>query len=361
MELCIINEQKLQLVVLLDDDMQLVKPVCDFIRFQQQKGLAFNSLKAYGRDLLTFWRFLASFNGDYTDTTPALIADFIDYLRCDEVGYISLYTESVRTNQTINRILGTVRSFYQFLSDMKGINNPILMRDINRSQSMFRSLLYHARTDNRTKQSIFKLKESKHVVKLVPTEDIELFLSTLTKQRDILMYKLLYLTGARIQEVLDLEIDSVPVPDMSQLVGVFRQIKSKGKCRDLYVPMSLIAELDNFIIEKRNRIDTTHSYVFVSEQTRQLGKQLTYSAVYDKLKKVQAEIGINFNFHDLRHTFCSNLIQSGVDASVAQLIMGHEHISTTQKYTHLSDCFIRESLAQYWKKGFVVGGVSYEK
>ena len=96
---------------------------------------------------------------------------------------------------------------------------------------------------------------------------------------------MLYLTGARIQEVLDLEIDSVPLPDMSQLVGCFRQIKSKGKTRDLYVPMSLIKELDDFIMEERNLIDTDHSYIFVSEQKRQLGKQLTYRAAMTSLKR----------------------------------------------------------------------------
>ncbi len=134
---------------------------------------------------------------------------------------------------------------------------------------------------------------------------------------------------------------------MSKTIGVFQQIKSKGKTRNLYVPMSLIAELDDFIFEERNLINTDNSYIFVSEQPKQIGKQLTYSAAYDKLKKVQSDIGIYFNFHDLRHTFCSNLIQSGMDISVARIIMGHEHISTTQKYTHLSEPYIEDSLSRY--------------
>lgn len=94
----------------------------------------------------------------------------------------------------------------------------------------------------------------------------------------------------------------------------------------------------------------------MSEQKRQIGKQLTYSAAYDKLKKVQAEIGIDFNFHDLRHTFCSNLIQSGMDVSVVRMIMGHEHLSTTQTYTHLSNSYIEDSLSRYWDKSSLIGG-----
>ena len=134
--------------------------------------------------------------------------------------------------------------------------------------------------------------------------------------------------------------------------------KVTPKTRDLYVPMSLIKELDDFIMEERNLIDTDHSYIFVSEQKRQLGKQLTYRAAYDKLKKVQEEIGVDFNFHDLRHTFCSNLVQSGMDVSVVRMIMGHEHLSTTQKYTHLSNPYIEDSLSRYWNQSTLIGGGS---
>ena len=122
--------------------------------------------------------------------------------------------------------------------------------------------------------------------------------------------------------------------------------------------MSLLAELDEFIMEERSQIETDHSYIFVSEQKKQLGKQLTYAAAYDKLKQVQAEVGVDFNFHDLRHTFCSNLIESGMDVSMAKIIMGHEHISTTQKYTHLSDPYIEDSLSRYWSRSALIGGGS---
>ena len=109
--------------------------------------------------------------------------------------------------------------FYQFEADMQEIDNPILMHDVNRPFNAFKGILEHAKSDNKTKQSIFKVKESDYKINLVTDDEMELFLNRLDKRRDILLYKMLYLTGARIQEVLDLEIDSVPLPDMSQLVG----------------------------------------------------------------------------------------------------------------------------------------------
>lgn len=361
MELHIIEGTGKQIVVLLDSEMRIIKPVYNFLKFQRQKDCALNTLKANGNDLRMFWKFLYENGYEYDKVTPNMIADFIDYLRKDGEDVLALHKESARTNRTINRILSTVHMFYQYQADMHEVDNPILMHEVNRPFNMFKSILHHAKSDNKTKQSIFKVKQSEHVVRLVTDDEMEVFLSKFKKRRDVLLYKILYLTGARIQEVLDLEIESVPVPDMSKPVGVFQQIKSKGKHRNLYVPMSLIAELDDFIFEERNMIATDNSYIFVSEQKKQLGKQLTYCAAYDKLKKIQEKIGIYFNFHDLRHTFCSNLIQSGMDASVARIIMGHEHISTTQKYTHLSNPYIEDSLSRYWRQNSLIGGISNEK
>lgn len=361
MELSVVKKEGKEFVVLLDDNMRIVKPVYAYLKYQRQKDRTFNTLKANGSDLSIYWQFLNENRFEYDKVTPPMIGLFIDYLRDNDDGITSIHAESARTNSTINRILSTVHMFYQYCADMREIDNPILMHDISRPQNMFKSILHHARSDNQTKQSIWKVKESDYAIRLVTDEEIEAFLSQLTKRRDILMYKTLYLTGARIQEVLDLEIESIPVPDMSKSIGVFQQIKSKGKTRNLYVPMALIQELDNFIFEERNLIDTDNSYIFVSEQERQLGKQLTYSAVYDYKEKLQDRIGIHFNFHDLRHTFCTSLVESGMDVSVVQMIMGHEHISTTLKYTHLSNPYIKDSLIKYWNKSALLGSAFNEK
>lgn len=357
MELHVIEETERLKVVLLNNDMTIVKPVYDFLKFQQQKCKADNTIRAYGRDLTLFWIFLEKKHYTYDQITPRIIAEFIDFLRGGD-DRLTLHKESMRSNRTINRILSTIHAFYLFQSEVQEIDNPILMREVSRPTNIFRSILDHTRTNNRAKQSIFKLKESKYAVHLVTDTEMELVLGKLTKRRDILLYKLLYLTGARIQEVLDLEIKSIPVPDMTKSIGFLRQIKSKGKYRDLYVPMSILAELDEFIMEERSQIDTEHGYIFVSEQKKQLGKQLTYSAAYNKLKKVQIEAGVDFNFHDLRHTFCSNLIESGMDVSVVKIIMGHESIATTQKYTHLSNHYIEDSLSHYWSQSTLFGGDS---
>ena len=361
METHIIERDGKPIFVLLDDEMRIVMPVYRFLEYQRLRNRAFNTLKANSSDLRLYWMFLRDNRYMYDQISPITIADFIDYLRTSDDGAIVLNKESKRTNKTINRILSTVYMFYQFEAEMNEINNPILMHKVSRPFNAFKGILEHTKSDNKTKQSIWKVKERSYEPKLVTDYEMELVLNALDKRRDILLYKTLYLTGARIQEALDLEIDSIPVPDMSQAVGCIHQIKSKGKTRDLYVPMMLIRELDDFIFQERILIDTDHSYIFVSEQKRQLGKQLTYRAAYDKLKKVQAEVGVTFNFHDLRHTFCSHLVETGMDVSFVRIIMGHENIFTTQKYTHLSNLFIADALSEYWSKSMLLGGYTNEK
>lgn len=348
------------MVVPLDDDMRIVIPVYDFLKFLRQTGKTFNTLKSYTSDLSIYWEFLNEIGYKYDEVTTSVLADFIDYLRRGGQDILALNMESVRVGKTINRILGTLRRFYVYHATILEMDKPILTKTVNRPFSMYKSFLEHAKSDNNTKQSIFKVKESGYRVRLVNDHEMEVTLNALTKKRDYLLYKTLYLTGARIQEVLDLEIETVPIPDSTKYVGVFKNIKSKGKYRDLYVPMPLIEELDAFIFEERNLIETDHSYIFVSEQPQWYGKQLTYRAAYDKLKDVQEKIGISFNFHDLRHTLCSALVER-MDISIVQIIMGHESISTTQLYTHLSNKFIEDSLVQYWNKSSLVGVIDIDQ
>lgn len=165
MELHVIEREGREAVVLLDNEMRIVKPVYDYLKFQRQKDKTLNTLKASGSDLRTYWEFLETNGYEYDKVTPKMIAEFIDYLRASDDDVIALNKESKRTNKTINRILSTVHMFYQFEADMQEIDNPILMHDVNRPFNAFKGILEHAKSDNKTKQSIFKVKESDYKVR----------------------------------------------------------------------------------------------------------------------------------------------------------------------------------------------------
>ncbi|MBU3179565.1 tyrosine-type recombinase/integrase [Clostridium psychrophilum] len=358
MELSIFQNKGKDMVILLDNKMRIVKPVYNYLKYKRLKDMALNTLKANGTDLKIYWNFLNKKGYEYSEITPNNIGEFIEYLRepngTDDI--VSIYTESQRTAKTINRILSTIYNFYKYCGMINEIDNPIIMDDINRPFNMFKNLLHHARSDNKTKQSIFKVKESKETFYLVQDDEAEAFLNALPTRRDKLIFKIMYFTGARVGEVLDLQIQDIPYPDMSKELEILENIKSKGKRRNLYIQTALVQEIDTFIMEERNNIDTEHSYIFVAQQKQNLGKPLTYRGIYEVFNTVKRKTKIYFNFHDLRHTFITHLVENGIDISVVMIIAGHEHVTTTQKYTHISKKYLEDSLGSYWKKSAMFRG-----
>lgn len=360
MELSVIKQGDSGVVVLLDDEMRIVKPVYAYLKQQARLDRSFNTIIANGRDLKLYWEFLNYMGYEYTEVTPITIGEFIEFLRSSEEymdeKIIILYGTSKRTGKTINRILSTVYCFYKFCCLVKEIKNPIIMEEINRQQNMFKSFLHHARNNNKIGKSIFKIKQSEAVITIIPDDHIELLMNHLQSNRDKLILKILYLTGARIGEILDLKIENIPYPNSDETFGILKNIKSKGKYRNLFIPMNLIEEIDSFIINERALIDTEHSYLFVALQKQNLGHPLTYRSIYDVFDRAKKKAGLKFNFHDIRHTFVTHLAEMGMDVSIISIIAGHKHIQTTEKYTHLSDRYIGESLSRYWKSNAFFGG-----
>lgn len=360
MELSVIKQGDRGVVVLLDDEMKIVKPVYAYLKQQARLDRSFNTIIANGRDLKLYWEFLNYMGYEYTEVTPITIGEFIEFLRSSEEymddKIIILYGTSKRTGKTINRILSTVYCFYKFCCLVTEIKNPIIMEEINRQQNMFKSFLHHARNNNKIGKSIFKIKQSEAVITIIPDAHIELLMNHLQSNRDKLILKILYLTGARIGEILDLKIENIPYPNSDETFGILKNIKSKGKYRNLFIPMNLIEEIDSFIINERALIDTEHSYLFVALQKQNLGHPLTYRSIYDVFDRAKTKAGLKFNFHDIRHTFVTHLAEMGMDVSIISIIAGHKHIQTTEKYTHLSDRYIGESLSRYWKSDAFFGG-----
>ena len=110
MELTIIQSKNKDIVVLLDDNMRIIKPVYDYLKYLRLKDRAVNTLKANGTDLKIYWNFLNKNGYEYNEVTPNIIGEFVEYLRepNDTDNVVTLYVESQRTARTINRILSKI-------------------------------------------------------------------------------------------------------------------------------------------------------------------------------------------------------------------------------------------------------------
>lgn len=352
LELHILEGENGKFPLLLDDEMKIVKPVYEYMKKLKSDNKADNTLIANGRDLKIYWDFLIHNYYVYDEITPRHIQQFREFL-FKEKPYDStpvLYQESKRTPTTINRILSTIYNFYVYLGEVHEVGNPILMKEINRGFNVFKGFLEHARAANTTVHSIFKVKEVKSDFNILTLEQIKQIRNAIDNKRDRLIWILLASTGARIQEKLGLQIKNVPYIDHSEEMSILKNVKSKGKKRDILIPTHTLIELDNYIMEERYNVDADHDYIFVALNERDKGNPLSYSAIYQSFEDIKTKVGFNFNFHDLRHTFATNLVEVGIDVIVIKGIMGHKHVSTTSQYIHLAKKYEKEVLTDYWKK-----------
>ena len=125
MELHVTKRKGRKIVVLLDNDMRIVKPVYDYLKYQDQRDRAINTLIAYGNDLKAFWEFLSEFGYTYDEVSPKMIGEYKEYLMSEDDNIIAINKEGARTAKTINRMLSTLHGFYQYQADMQEIDKPV--------------------------------------------------------------------------------------------------------------------------------------------------------------------------------------------------------------------------------------------
>ena len=154
------------------------------------------------------------------------------------------------------------------------------------------------------------------------------------------MLEFMYATGARVSEILSLEVGDIDFYNCKVLV------KGKG-AKERVLPISDIAlkYLKIYIEEYRNNFfpknKKYNNYLFLNNH----GDHLSRVAFLKIIKKEALKKGIKKDVspHILRHSFATHLIENGADIRSVQLLLGHENITTTEIYTHLSNDFVKTS------------------
>lgn len=93
MELHVTKRKGREIVVLLDNDMRIVKPVYDYLKYQDQRDRAINTLIAYGNDLKAFWEFLSDYGYAYDEVSPKMIGEYKEYLMSEDDNIIAINKE----------------------------------------------------------------------------------------------------------------------------------------------------------------------------------------------------------------------------------------------------------------------------
>lgn len=241
---------ELEKVIVLYDDMRLCRPVNNYLEYLQLRRLSDNTIIGYSRDLKIFFEFLELKKYTYSKVDTGCMLEFMKYLQVDvekERNVIKLPTKKKRSPATVNRILSSIHGFYKFIAVTDEIENPLIKEFVMRPTSMYREFLYHIRKNNDTQKYILKVNDERKEYHIITDEEASIVYKCLNNKRDKLIFKILYQSGARIGEVLNLKINDIPIPNFESNVAVIYNIKSKGKRRNLYIPMSLVEEIDEYI------------------------------------------------------------------------------------------------------------------
>jgi integrase/recombinase XerD len=280
-----------------EDSAMLLVEYGDYMKVE--RGLSGNTVKSYTRDLGIFLEFLSK-TGKTTESVD--LEDLYEF-------FVIQRREGKKTNSLL-RMYSSLGGFYEFLRDRKIVaENPLGLAERPRR--------------GRTLPEFLTLRE---VEALVTAPDR----ATIFGLRDRALLELLYATGGRVSEVLNLK------PGDVNLEASYLVLYGKGD-RERIVPFGDHAgeALEGYLDGGRPRLAMRggSGFLFLNRFGRRLSRQWVWKLISSYALKVG--IRKKLSPHALRHSFATHLLVGGADLRTVQALLGHSDISTTEIYTHL--------------------------
>jgi integrase/recombinase XerD len=279
-----------------------------------EKGLAHNTVLAYGRDLKRFSAFLAK--REKTKIEQVNREDIVDFLS-------SLYKEKL-DSRSVARYLVSLRSFFKF--------------------AMIEELVKVDPTENlespKIRQGLPTYLRVDEVDRVLAAPDT----STPVGLRDRAMLEVLYSSGLRVSELLNLRIS-----DVDTRIGCVRCVGKGNKERLVPIGRKAITAVEQYLTDSRPQFvrpsspPPHHQVLFLTRR----GRKLSRITIWKMMHEYGVKLGLRGRLtpHKLRHSFATHLLERGADLRSVQLMLGHADISTTQIYTHV----VEERLKQVYK------------
>ena len=276
-----------------------------------ERGLSEHTVAAYRRDLTGYVEWLGAHGVvDSSDTTPALVL--------------------------------------KFARDRASAQPPVAASSLARLQSSVRGLhRFLAREGIEPGDPTARLrppKQPKRLPKALTIDQVERLLATpddsILGLRDRALLELLYATGARVSEVVQLDVDDLAHGDVLRVRG-------KGS-KERIVPVGSYARaaVDAYLTRARpelSRRGRATPKLFLGARGAPLSRQSAWLVLQDAADR--AQLTAHVSPHTLRHSFATHLLQGGADVRVVQELLGHASVATTQIYTHVSVDALRDVYA----------------
>ena len=280
---------------------------------QIERGLAANSIAAYKRDLAKFALFLEETSLSEVDSET--IAQFESSLR-----------EAKLSVASINRVDSTLRSFFKHLQQEYGYADPTI--------------------EIATKKSARRLPKALSISQIVSMIDSAHRDGQPVTIRDQAMLELLYSSGARVSELIGINLNDLSSIETND--GVITILKLRGKgAKERIVPLGSFATqaIDNYLTRVRPdlaaRSSKSGSALFLNSRGSRISRQSAWQMVLDAADA--AGVTEHVSPHVFRHSYATHLLDGGADIRVVQELLGHASVTTTQIYTLITIDKVRES------------------
>ena len=281
-----------------------------------ERGLSENTLAAYRNDLHGFARWLAS--QQQSDLTAVG--------REEVQTYLAQRVAAKASPRSTARLLSTLRRFYAWL------------RRENRISGDPTALIEAPKLGRPLPKTLTEME----VEALLAAPDTQ----TILGLRDRTMLEVLYASGLRVSELVNLTIMQLNLQQ-----GVIR-VTGKGN-KERLVPLGdeALSWLQHYIQEGRLALLNGHACdaLFVTQRREAMTRQAFWYMI--KRQAQSAGIGKSLSPHTLRHAFATHLLNHGADLRVVQMLLGHSDLSTTQIYTHVARARLKDLHAQHHPRG----------
>lgn len=276
----------------------------------EEKHASANTLSSYIRDLTQFQSWLIANNAaDLRKVKKDTINEYLLYMN-----------HNGKSPATVTRSTASIKSFYSYMVQTGAVKtNPA--------------------------KSVVAMKVERKYPEILTNREVELFLEQPKCEdekgfRDHAMLELLYATGIRVSELIDLNVEDVNLP-----VGF---IHCTGHSKERIIPLypTAVKALREYMTSIRPRIvaDETQRALFVNMNGARMTRQGFWKII--KHYQAKAEISKDVTPHTLRHSFAVHLLENGADLRSIQEMLGHADISSTQIYTHV----IQKQLKDVYQK-----------
>ena len=289
-----------------------------------ERGLAKNSMAAYRRDLSRYAEFLESRDiTSFPEVTATQVSDFLVALRLGNSDHAALASSSAA------RTIIAVRGLHAFL-----VKEGVMSTDPARS----------VKPPGTTKRlpkalSFSEVEQLLAAVGVESSGDISVLM-----MRDQALLELLYGTGARISELMNLNLEDVSM--VTRDLPILR-LRGKGdKERLVPVGSHALTALDRYLVRARPALATStkpENAVFLNARGGTLSRQSAWTILQEAANR--AGLAGKVSPHTMRHSFATHLLENGADVRVVQELLGHASVTTTQIYTLVTVEQLREVYA----------------